>query len=455
MAPSRALHVAARILPFLLALYVVLLQASYRRPLWIDEVTHFVFGAEPSTTEAWALFLSIASTIQHGHTGTYIMLDYWLLNFIGIDPLYLRLPSILSGLFVFLASIILFRTLGFSVLWQIILVLALCGQHMLLYFLAEARAYIPIAAASVGLLLFYVAYPKYPTRRAWLLLGVVSALLGASMHPYFAVYWPAVCLVAYVHRLATTEEPASLRGLILFSRPWLVALGAGLYLLLAALTWLRGHPTFNFDPFQWLRPGGTFSYFTDFSHTQFLHGRYLRALVFTAIVVLGAILIPARLRGRMGRLWAPILLMVLSIAISLLLGWISYRVNYWILPRQWVASVALFAIGTVWLWAEAAKACSRLSPLLGLTAAAIAASLVFGQAAEIHRTRLAEWRAQRAEPSQAPSAADCVPVTRLDTSGMTNDQRNEVFVELANRNVACGGHVWPVFRRYYRGGEQG
>ncbi|GGJ01773.1 hypothetical protein GCM10011320_05740 [Neoroseomonas lacus] len=323
---------------------------------------------------------------------------------------------------------------------------------MLLYFMGEARAYVPIAAASMGLLLFYVAYPMHPASRAVLLLGIVSAVLGATIHPYFAVYWPAVCLVAYVHRVATTEEAVSLRGLILFSRPWLVALGAGLYLLLAAITWLRGHPVFSYDPFQWLWAVGPLTHFTDYSHTQFLDGRYLKAAAFTLIAVAGALLLPIRLRGAVGALCAPILLMLLSIGISLLLSWISYRANYWILPRQWVGSVALFAVGVVWLWAEAAKIWSRLSPLLSLTAAAIAVSLVFGQAFQIHRLRVAELRARLAEPSLALSASDCTPVTRLDTSAMTNDQRNDAFVALANRNVACGGRVWPVFRAYYRPG---
>ena len=451
MALYRFLRGALVALPFLLALYIVGLHASLGRPLWIDEFTHFAFAAEPSTAEAWALFRATADNIHHGQTGIYVLLNYWTLSNFGPDATLLRLPSMLSGLLLFGSAIMLFRVLGFTVLWQIVLVAALTGQHLLMYFLGEARPYAPIPAASAALLLYYIARPLHPHSRLVLGFGILTAVFGAIMHAYFAVYWPAICLVAYVHRQATTGAALGLRSLLRFANPPLVALGAGLYLLLAALTWLRGQPHFALDPFEWMRGHGLVANFTAYSHTQFLDDTALPAALFTLAAALGTALLPARLRGSTAGLWAPALLVVLAVGISVLLSWISWLSDYWILTRQWVGSVALVAIGVVWFWAEAARVWSRLSPSLGLAACGLAALLVSGQAIKIQRIKLAELQAWLATPPPAPDAEDCEPPASLDTAAMSNDERNTVMVDLANRNIACGGAIWPIFRSYYAG----
>ncbi|MBW6396935.1 hypothetical protein KPL78_03700 [Roseomonas sp. HJA6] len=424
------------------------LHASLGRPIWIDEFTHFAYAAEPTTREAWSLFLATADNIQHGQTGIYIILNYWTLNYLGLDATLLRLPSILSGVFLFSSAIMLFRVLGFSVLWQIVVVAALTGQHLLMYLLGEARPYAPIPAASAGLLLYYVARPQHPESWGMLLFGIFTAVFGTTMHVYFAVYWPVVCLVAYVHHRAVTHEAFSLRSLIRFANPGLVALGAGLYLLLGALTWLRGQPNLGLDPFEWLRQQGPLANFTNYSHTQFLDGSYAIAAIFTA-AAMGALLLPAGLRGSAARLQAPALLVLLSLLLSVLIGWISYMADYWILPRQWVGSIALVAIGVVWFWAEAARLWARLTPLLGWALCGIAALIVSSQALNIIGVRLAELRTRLAEAPAVPPPEACEPPGALDLANMSNEDRNAVMVDLANRNIACGGPIWVVFRGYY------
>ncbi len=452
MTLSRAARLAAGMLPFLVGFYMVALHASVGRPIWIDEFSHFAFAAEPTSGKAWSLFLATADDIQHGQTGVYIMLNYWTLSLLGPDATLLRLPSILSGLFLFASAIMLVRVLGFSVLWQLVMVAALTGQHLLMYFLGEARAYAPIPAAAVGLLFFYVAQPLYPTSRSLLLFGIFTAVFGATMHAYFALYWPAVCLVAYVHRLGVTGERFSLAALIRFANPGLVALGAGLYLLLASLTWFRGHPRFDLDPFEWLRRHGLLANFTDYSHTQLLGGRYELAAAFTVALLLGALMLPAHIRGSSARrLWAPVLLILLSVGISAVLSWISYLSNYWILARQWVGSVGLVAVGIVWLWAEAGAIWERLTPRFGLAICGAAALLLSGQAVSIHNIRFGQLQAHLAALAGRPEPEDCDPPQRLDVARLTNDERNDVMVDLANRNIACGGSVWPIFRIYYGG----
>lgn len=448
---SSAAHATARLLPFLLSIYVVGISASIGRPIWIDEFTHFAFAAEPSSRAAWDMFVATADYNQHGQTGIYIMLNYWTLSYTGIDATLLRLPSIASALFLMVSAVMLFRVLGFSIVWQLILVAALAGQHLLMYFAGEARAYMPIPAASVGLLLYYVARPYYPGSRFLTAYGIFAAVFGATMHPYFAVYWPAVCLVAYVHHRNVAGKPFSLSSLLAFANPALVGFGAGLYILLGALTWLREQPRFDFDPFEWLHDHGPLTNFTGLSHVQFLSGSYLLAAGLTGIAVLGMLLLPIDRRRAGNAIRAPLLLIVLAIALSLLISLLSYLAQYWILPRQWVGSVALVAIGVVWLWAEAAKVWAVQAPRLGLAVCAMAALIVSGQALNLQRNKLPQMLSYLSDVPPPRDAVTCLPPNHLDVATLPNEERNQTLVMLANRNIACGGAVWPVFREYYSG----
>lgn len=437
-------------LPWLLALHVLVLHASFGRPIWIDEFLQFAFAAEPTSREAWTLFASTATHVNHGQTGAYVMLNYWTLTLFGLDATLLRLPSLLSGALLLGSAIFLLRVQGFSVVWQVAMVAALTGQHLLMHFAGEARPYMPLAAGAVGILAYYVARPLRPGSRGVAVLGVVAAATGALMHPYFAVFWPAMCLVAYLHHVLAQRVAFGLGPLVAFANPPLVLAGAAAFLLLGAMTWLRGSPVFSFDPFQWLRTNGPLTDFTRYSHTQFLDGSYVFAAAFTATAVLGLLLVPRRLRPSLRPLAAPLALVLAAIGISMLVSLASYLRDYWILPRQWVGSVGLIAVGTVWFWAEAGRAWGRVVPGLGLVSAILAVAIVYGQAANIHGVRLAQLRTALAEQAPAPHGADCVPPSDLDLFAMSDAELGRVAVELANRNLACGGPVWPLLRDYYR-----
>jgi hypothetical protein len=449
MNPSRLAHAAVQALPFILCCLIVVLHASVGRPIWIDEFTHFAFAAQPTTMAAWSLFLSTTADMQHGQTGIYIMLNYWTLTLLGPDPTLLRLPSILSGLFLFVSAVMLFRVLRFSVLWQVVLVGALAGQHLLMHYVGEARAYAPIPAAAVGLLLFYVARPLHPGSRALLCFGAVAAIFGSIMHPYFALYWPAVCLVAYVHHLARTDARFNLHSLVAFAAPGLVTVGAGLYMMLGVLTWLRSQPHFGFDPFQWLHQHGPLRNFTDYSHTQFISEGYGLAAALTALALLAGSRLPRALHGTVRGLLAPALLVLLSLIISLLIGLASYRAGYWILTRQWVGSIALLAVGMVWFWAEGARLWGRAIPQAEIGIAIAALVLVSVQSTKNHGGRIAVLWDYVQNHAVAQMAGACEPPASIDFQTMSYDHRNDVMVELANRNLACGGDIWPIFREYY------
>jgi hypothetical protein len=140
--------------------------------------------------------------------------------------------------------------------------------------------------------------------------------------------------------------------------------------------------------------------------------------------------------------------MLLAVLISLLLGWISYLSDYWILARQWIGSVALLAIGLVWFWAEAARIWARVAPPLGLAVCIAAGLLVSDQALRRHREKLSEVRAHFAQAHTVPRPDDCTPPTGFGPADASLDTWNDRLVALANRNISCGGPVWPVFRAY-------
>ena len=50
------------------------------RPIWIDEFVHFAFGAFGSTSEAWAAITTSINGVNHGQTGVYMLIDYWLFS---------------------------------------------------------------------------------------------------------------------------------------------------------------------------------------------------------------------------------------------------------------------------------------------------------------------------------------------------------------------------------------
>jgi hypothetical protein len=90
---------AAGILPWILACYGIALYMSLGRPIWIDEFLHFAVAAIPSSAPAWQTITRSITGVNHGQTGVYMMLDYWLLSAFGANAVVLRLPSILSGIF--------------------------------------------------------------------------------------------------------------------------------------------------------------------------------------------------------------------------------------------------------------------------------------------------------------------------------------------------------------------
>jgi hypothetical protein len=96
----------------------------------------------------------------------YMLVDFWLLKLFGASSFALRLPSLLSAVWLLVCATMVLGSRGLGNMWKLALILALLAQTSLMNFAAEARPYMPLAAATMGTLTYYAA--PIERRRGWL-----------------------------------------------------------------------------------------------------------------------------------------------------------------------------------------------------------------------------------------------------------------------------------------------
>lgn len=262
------------------------------------------------------------------------------------------------------------------------------------------------------------------------------------MHPYFSVYWLALFAFGYLVLVADGQIRFGFRSVFEHVNVVFSLIGISLYFLIAALTWGRSVVEFDRDPFQWVDLTRPAQHFLQFSHLQFLSYASWAALAVMLAVLPVAFFGPMRWRPDLRPLVAPVVLLLLALALSLLVSYISYISNYWIVPRQWIAGFALSAVAVIWFSAELAQ---RLAPIHRVIPKAIllSAFLVIGAAAGPDiKSKSQGLVAYVASPSSEERPAAPAADTPLP-------QNNDAWVELANRNIEAGGEVWPVFRYFW------
>jgi len=152
-------------------------------------------------------------------------------------------------------------------------------------------------------------------------------------------------------------------------------------------------------------------------------------------------------------LLSPLALIFGALLLSGLVSLMSYRAHFWSLQRQWVASIALACVGTVWLCAAGAE----LLPAGARRAAGIAVAIFAAFRAEAavvaQFQTIDRWRAEQSKVAR--TAADVIASSRWplehDPRIVKVDRGRDLadWVALANLNVLVGGPVWPIFQRYY------
>lgn len=396
----------------LLGVVVLALYSSWGRPLWLDEYLHFVFGGFASWGDAWAAVQSSTTNINHGQTGFYIMLDYGLLKAFGANLFALRLPSLVSGaLLLFSAALFLRRkNLGGIAIASAFLLLA--AQPNLMYFIGEARPYMPMAASAMAALAYFSSTREQREKIFMKVFIWVTMVWGALMMPYYLVYLPVIAATTFF----ISRQPRTLKNFIAFINLPVQVTSAILGITIGALTWLRGSPNFQRDPLLIITP-----LIDSITPVQ-----YLSLIAIIALIVITIHIGRTEIAG-------PVVLFIVMGSLAVLFAGLSLIQSYWILPRQFVASQAIMTIAVVWGVGQALKACP-VSPqrvLSGIFAVLIL--FASGRAALAQVEKLRDW-----ENNGFPVAGN--PGDAIFQG---------IDVGPANQNVIEGGPVWPELTSIY------
>ena len=411
-----------------LGLIILALYSSWGRPLWLDEYLHFVFGGFDTASEAWSAVQSSTTNINHGQTGFYMMLDWGLLKAFGANLFAMRLPSLLSGaLLLFPVALFLRRkNLGAMAIGAAFLLLA--AQPNMMYFVGEARPYMPMAASSMAALAYFSSTTEQRETKGMQAFIWITMVWGALMMPYYVIYLPVIAITGY---LISTRD-FRLKAFINFINLPVQVTSLILGIVIGSLTWLRGSPTFSRDPWLIIRP-----LMDSVTAPQVIGLIFLGALI---VFTLWQGLVHATDRARLERqLAAATLLVLVMIAMSILFAALSLSQSYWILPRQFIASQAIITVAVVWMLASALLANPKRYKVAVSTLFAIGVLAAAGRASINQVDSLADW-----ENNGYP------------VEGNPGDQGfRGMDVAAANQNVIDGGAVRPEFTVIYDGPRYG
>lgn len=417
----------------------VLLAFSHGKPLWIDEVLQFVLASYDSAGEAWSIFRKTVVNVNHGQTGAYFMADYWLLKAFGASIFWTRFPTLVFSLFLYLAAHHLFNQWRVTFRWQLWGFVALFATPSLSAYMSEARPYVPLAACSVGALAYYFTPVAGRSSGFARFIGYFSVINGALWHPYFSVYWPFAIVAGFVYVALGSRGAIGKKEILEFINPRLFMIGVVLYFALGSQTWMRHFAKSNFNPMEWLSKDLPLYQHILIAHFQFAMGG-IETFVFLFLgssVALWGTQVFGIVRPR---LLAAQFVMLGALTITALLCYVSYRSGYWIIQRQWVASVAIAVLASAWF-------AQLLAEALGPRAGAIWTLIAFAMVGYHGKTYvLMQWNFTKsmAELDQADQHARALDLKNV--APPADNQQWELLVRAACRQ---GGPLPPVMRKFY------
>jgi len=435
--------IAVSVLLGVLSTALIVLYASIGRPLWIDEFLHFAFGGFRSTHSAWHAIRQSIGEFNFGQTGVYMLVDYWLLKLFGANLIALRLPSLLSAGLMLWAGFEFLTKRRYGPLWQVNLIVCYLGQATLMYYTGEARPYMALAGASVGAFTYYILTPEERRSRSIRILGWLSILWGAAVHPYFAFYWLSLYAFGFLVAVYEARATFSWKSALLHLNVPLSAIGSVIYFGIGFATWLLHKPKLHFDPFQWVSRAKLYETFVGSAHFQFLGELGSNWLSFTVILCFLHFCLNAEARTLSKRLLPPSLLIWVAMLLSVYVSWESVKHHYWILPRQWVASLALIPIAFVWWCAELTNLISWVSTVAHWLVPVICLCVV----------AYCSWPQTIVQEHSFVAAIVKRPSSEHFVAPLpdAHPKNNDDWVALANQNVESGGPVSPVFQFFYGG----
>lgn len=408
------------------------------RPIWLDELFHFALGGMDFE---YAVKTIDYTTIEvgFGQTGVYIFFDWALMQLFGASSVALRLPSLVSTAMLLTSAVVFIRAKGYGLKWQYLMLLALASHSFLMWFTAEARPYMPLAASTTTLLAYYALPLSVRHKASVRLFALFGFTFGSVMHPYWILMAPLVALFSLSIAVREGTIGGRPRDLLRFINPWFMGTSLVLYLVVGQLTWMRKSIYFGFDPLYIMKTWSAVvtAFFVDHFTSTAIPLPIWPILISVTVLVI----VVVRPRGA-SALFAPVILILIALASSAVISAMSIRSGYWVLERQWVAGMALSAIGSVWFFATLFRLSARRFPLAleALVVAFVAVTLLtFSLVVSQQLHSIADDRR-----AQAVFHADSRTPEELSIKNEGNDA-----VYSANVNIARGGRVWQDFISWY------
>lgn len=421
--------------------------SSWNRPLLYDEFVYFVAGSL-SLPEVLSVIQETTTNVNQGVTGAYLLTDWGLMQVFGAADWALRLPSLVFGALFIVYSLTFLLHKGVGTFGLALFPVFLITQELVMHYVGEARTYMPLAAATIGLLAYYSATPQWRTSLAGRVTGWSAAIVGAIFHPYVALYWPVVLLFGYwtEHR-GQRQRKGLAQSIARWSNPAMVITGVVIYTAIALSTWARGRATAFVDPFNFL-PGPLPVEIVVQNLYAFIPLLAAVTAAVALVVTAIAVFVPssrAQRRQTLRRIAEPIVLFVMAFGLALAVSLSSIAADFWIFPRQWIASTALAALAIYWGGCQLYQRARDSSPARGMIVASLLAAAVIITAAGVATQQVAylrEWATRPlAEQPDRRSLAE-----KLDRVGTLSDSE---WMEFSQANLDQGGPVWLEFRSYY------
>jgi len=365
----------------------------------------------------------------------------------GASSFALRLPSIVAGLVLLYFAYIAIKSTGLSFLWRALVVVALAGQSFLMYYVGEARPYLPLAAAVMVVLAYYTSmYFQIGVSRliggcAW-----VAVILGSVSHLYFFPYLIALSvLFAGLQALSKTKNHG-VRAILTQAHLPMLTVGA----LCFAATQLRsalGNKISGYDPYVWVEgsPFGLGKTLSDL-HFQFLPLPAVVSLALSISILLSifAIVFLSRRKPTLEVLVPPLGLTVLGLGMALAISLTSIMGGYEIIPRQWSASLAIVPVAFVWFLGVVSGLMSEAGKKRSVQTLVLASCVVLGGMAILRLQD--QWQAL-----QSYSAIKIEYEERFGSEPLSSFEQTRIVEEFetpieewANINIFTGGPVWQV-----------
>lgn len=443
---------------------VLLLYMGMWRRIWFDELLHFATGG---MTFEYVVRLIDYTTIHvnHGQTGVYFLADWALLRTFGANAIALRAPSLIAALLLLVSAVAFIRAKGFGWRWQALVVAALGANETLMFYAGEARPYMPLAASASAMLAFY-AVSGDERRRWWARgLGVVGFPLGAVVHPYWGFMWVLVAGFSMLARMLDGSTSRKPRDVWRFLAPGYVIPSVLLALVVGQLTWMRRIINFGWDPesiYSWPSLANAFLQdhfpFVPFAYpyrqgTWEINAGPIVPLTIVALAAVTVLSLIADRRSRSRKLIPPVLLGLAAVLSSVAASYLSYRSQYIIFERQWVAGMGMAAIAWTWFFAEwwrqargrAWWAAVPAVAFVGLTLVSFTISIVSQAAVTVDR--YVAW--QEVERDNRPLEELMAAAAGAESFAYDPSGPEDGYGYLASVNVARGGPVWDVFVRWY------